>query len=496
MRNKLILIAISISLTSFFVPATTAVESTNANFLTIQPKWVSPEFSGDIGEIFLDSNKRILLSQPAIGYPYATNSMLTVVNNGTLSSIEGMKYPRNYDGSIIGRISTDLFVVDEFFNGAPADDPDRQKAPNWSYPYYQKLFVKNIEGVNVGTGLDKSKIQNLVTLTSNRILTSTVIKGAQPPAKGEIPQFIWKYQLLNSTNFSEPSQIWETQTFNSESDPSWSPFIFSNDSVLLGTEAIKNGQSASCLNLIKVNNVGQLDPSWLAKINSLIKKDPKLSTSSLVYLNPKPFKLINNKLVFSIGIGSGLPNCRSNMQNAYLFVDEKSEILDLKIPNYPIYDNWRNRDILWIECVNSERCLILDRNGKVFWTDENLIEVPKSTYYQLTPLENLAMSGTTFQRNSVPIVKTRIETTVKNWSGMQFLLSSNQIIGIMDSTPNLQIKDPNLNSYWNGIFVASFPVPESPKIFKSVTYVTCAKGKTIKKVALGLSCPKGYKKKP
>jgi hypothetical protein len=495
MKKRIISLATTMTLTLFFTSTTSAAEPSNASFITIQPTWTSPGFSTDINEIFIDSNKRILLSQHASGYPNGTNSMLTVINNGTLSAIEGMKYPQNYDGSIIGRIGTDLFVVDEFFNGAPADDPYRQKAPNWSYPYYQKLFVKNIDGTNIGSGLDKSKIQNLITFTNNRILTSTIIKGSQPPAKGEKPQFIRKYQLLNSTNFSEPNQMWETQTFSSDGDPSWNPYIFSNDSVLLGTETPNTGVGSNCLNLIKVNNLGQPDPSWLTKINSLIQKDPILSSFFLVYLNPNPFNLNTNRLVFLIGIGPGLQNCGTNMQPAFLLMDTKGENLEIKIPNYPKYENWQNRDILWIECVNSDRCIVLDRHGKAFWTDQNLIEIPKSNYYSLLPPENLAISGLTIQRKSNPMIKTSIESTVKNWSAKQFLINHNQIVGIMDSTPNLQIKDPTLMAQWNGQFVASFPLPEIPKVVKTASFASCVKGKTIKKVALGSSCPKGYKKK-
>ena len=495
MKKTVIALASTITLTLFFTSTTSAAEPSNASFITIQPTWTSPGFSTDITEIFIDSNKRILLSQPASGYPNGTNSMLTVVNNGTLSPIEGMKYPQNYDGSIIGRISTDLFVVDEFFNGAPADDPYRQKAPNWSYPYYQKLFVKNVDGVNVGSGLDKSKIQIPVTISNNRMLTTTIIRGAQPPAKGEMPQFVRKYQLLNSVNFAEPTQIWESQTYTSESDPSFNPFIFSDDSVLLGSETPKNGAGSACLNVLKVDSQGKADSSWIAKINNLIQKDPKLSSSFLVYLNPKPLNLGNNRLVFIVGIGAGSPNCRNNMQQAFLFMDIKGENFEIKIPNYPKYDNWQNRDILSIECVNVERCLVLDHYGKIFWTDRNLVEIPKSNYYSLLPPENLVISGVTIQRKSNPMIKTPIVSTVKNWSAKQFLINQNQIVGIMDSTPSLQIKDPSLMAQWNGQFVASFSLPESPKVAKAASFITCVKGKTIKKIASGSSCPRGFKKK-
>ena len=478
------------------VPLSAVGASNTVTFQTIHPTWITPEFSGDYSqELFIQSNQKVLLSQPTLGYPYETTSMmLEITGNGTLIPIKALGYPRNYSASIVGQIGPELFIVDEFFNGAPADDPDRTRMENWRYPSYQKYFVKNLAGENVVAGLDKNRIQRLVNSTASRLLTTTVIKGDSPPAIGEKPQFIHKFQLLNSTNFAEPIQVWESQVFESERDPNWNPFIFANDSVLLGIEEPVTPANTRCGKLIGLNGSGQLDLSWTNSINKLLQINHKTKDLSLVDFNTKPIKLDNNRLVFKLKLNSTQSLCRKTDTQAFLFTDIKGGIIDIKISNYPIFDNWRVREAIWIECVTSDRCLNIDGGGKVYWTDQNLQEVPNSTYYQLLPLDNLPISGTSFRYGSSPITLSPVTSTVKNWNATQVLINNNQIVGLMYAWPNMQ-RDPNFATQWNSNFVASFSIPEIPKIIKTINSITCTKGKTTKKVpGINPKCPKGYKK--
>ena len=474
------------------------IASNTVNFQTIQPAWISPALSSDYSheyKLFTDASQRVLISQFA-GSNHLAKSMLTIVSNGNLTPIEALKYPRNYNGSILGQIGPELFIVDEFFNGAPADDPDRTKMSNWQYPSHQKYFIKNLAGENVSAGLDKNRIQRIVNLTDSRFLTTTVLKGDLPPVKGEKTQFVHKFQLLNSTNFAEPLQIWESQVFESERDPNWNPYIFANDSVLLGIEEPVTPANTRCGKLIGLNSSGQLDLSWSNTINKLLQINPKTKDLSLVDFNTKPIKLDNNRLVFKMKLNSTQSLCRKTDTQAFLFTDIKGEIVDLKISNYPIFDNWRVRESIWIECVTSDRCLNIDGGGKVYWTDQNLQEVSNSTYYQLLPLDNLPISGTSFRYGSSPITLSPVTSTVKNWNATQVLINNNQIVGLLDAQPNMQ-NDPNFATQWNSNFLAGFSIPEAPKVIRSTaTSITCIKGKLTKKISgTNPKCPKGYKVK-
>ena len=478
------------------VPLSAVGASNTVTFQTIHPTWITPAFSGDYSqELFIQSNQKFLLSQPTLGYPYETTSMmLEITGNGTLIPIKALGYPRNYSASIVGQIGPELFIVDEFFNGAPADDPDRTRMENWRYPSYQKYFVKNLAGENVVAGLDKNRIQRLVNSTASRLLTTTVIKGESPPVKGEKPQFIHKFQLLNSTNFAEPIQVWESQVFESERDPNWNPFIFANDSVLLGIEEPVTPANTRCSKLVSLNSLGQLDSSWSNRINTLLRMYSKTKDLSLVNIDTKPIKLSSDRLAFNLTLSTTQSFCRDSNTQAFLITDTKSEIVDLKIPNYPIFENWKLRNVIWIECITLDRCLNIDVSGKVYWTDQNLQEVSNSPYYQLTPPDNLPISGTSARYGANPNTGSPVNSTVKNWNATQVLINHSQIVGLMYAWPNMQ-RDPNFATQWNSNFVAGFSIPEIPKIIKTINSITCTKGKTTKKVpGINPKCPKGYKK--
>ena len=497
MNRRAALQMVALVLVASVLPLSSVGASNSATFQTIQPSWITPAFSNDYSqELFIQSNQKILLSQPTVGYPYETTSMmLEITGNGTITPVVTLKYPRNYAASIVGQIGPDLFIVDEFFNGAPADDPDRTKKPNWQYPSYQKYFIKNLAGENVFAGLDKNRIQKLLKSTNNRLLTTTVIKGDSPPQTGEKPQYIHKFQLVNSTNFSEPLQIWESQIFESERDPSWDPFVFANDSVLLGVEVLPSTANTRCNKLVSLNSLGQLDSSWPEKMSSLLKLNPKTKDLSLVNFNTKPLKLISDRLAFKLTLGATQFFCRNNNTQAFLITDTKGEIISLSVPNYQIFENWKKRDAIWIECMTSNRCLNIDGGGKVYWTDQNLQEVANSSYYQLIPSDNLPISGTSARYGTSPNTGSPVNSTVKSWDATQILKSANQIVGLMSATPNMQ-DDPNLATHWNSNFVAGFLIPETPKVIKTISSIICTKGRTTKKVpGINPKCPKGYVKK-
>ena len=487
---------VSLVLVTSILPLSAVGASNSATFQTIQPAWITSAFSNNYSqELFIQSNQKVLLSQPAQGYPYETTSMmLEITDNGSLTPINALKYPRNYSASIVGQIGPELFVVDEFFNGAPADDPDRTKKPNWQYPSYQKYFVKNLAGDNVSAGLDKNRIQRLLKSTNNRLLTTTVIKGDFPQPVGEKPQYIHKFQLLNSTNFSEPLQIWESQIFESERDPNWDPFVFANDSVLLGIDVLPSRANTRCNKLVNLNSLGQLDSSWPEKINNLLKSNPKTKDLSLVNFSTKPLKLSSDRLAFKLILSATQIFCRNNDTQAFLITDTKGEIISLSVPNYQIFENWKKRDTIWIECITSNRCLNIDGGGKVYWTDQNLQEVANSSYYQLIPSDNLPISGTSARYGANPNTGSPVNSTVKSWDATQILKSANQVVGLMSATPNMQ-DDPNLATQWNSNFVAGFLIPETPKVIKTINSIICVKGKTTKKVSgVNQKCPKGFKK--
>jgi hypothetical protein len=487
---------VSLVLVTSILPLSAVGASNSATFQTVQPTWLTPAFAGDFeGEykLFTDSNQRVLISQFA-GSNHLTKSMLTIVSNGTLTPVEALKYPRNYNGSIVGQIAPELFIVDEFFNGAPADDPDRTKMSNWQYPSHQRYFVKNLAGENVFAGLDKNLIQKLLKTTNNRLLTTKVIKGDSPQPIGEKPQYIHNFQLLNSTNFSEPIQIWESQIFESERDPDWDPFVFANDSVLLGVEVLPRTANTRCSKLVSLNSSGQLDTSWPESINNLIKLNPKTKDLSLINFNTKPLKLSRDRLAFKLTLGSTQSLCRNIDTQAFLITDNKAGIISLSVPNYKIFENWKKRDAIWIECITLDRCLNIDVDGKVYWTDQNLQEVSNSTYYQLIPSNDLPISGTSTRYDANPNTGSPVNSTVKDWRAAQVLKSSNQIVGLMIGRANVQ-NDPNLATQWNSNFVAGFLIPETPKVIKAINSITCVKGKTTKKVSgVNQKCPKGFKK--
>lgn len=495
MNRRSVLQIVALVLVTSVIPLSAVGASNSATFQTIQPTWITPAFSGDYSqELFIQSNQKVLLSQPALGYPYETTSMmLEITGNGTLTPINALKYPRNYSASIVGQIGPELFIVDEFFNGAPADDPDRTKMENWRYPSYQKYFIKNLAGENISAGLDKNRIQRLVRFTDTRFFTTTVIKGDSPPARGEKPQFIHKFQLLNSVNFSEPVQIWESQIFESEQDPNWDPFIFANDSILLGVERPTN---TSCVKLISLNGSGQLDSSWSEAINNLLRVNSKTKDLSVGNFINQPIKLGNDRLVFKMTLSSTQSLCRQTNIQALLITDTKGGIIDLKIPSYPIFDNWKKRELIWIDCITSNRCLNIDGGGKVYWTDQNLQEVSNSSYYQLNPPDNLPINGTSFRYGAGASKSTlfAVNSTVKNWSATQVLINNGQVVGLMSASANMQ-NDPNFATQWNSNFVAGFLIPEIPKVIKTINSITCTKGKTTKKVSgTNPKCPTGYKK--
>lgn len=494
MKNRSLLKVVAIFVVGGLLPSSDSNASNSINFQTIQPIWITSALSGDYSqELFIKSNQKVLLSQPALGYPFETNSMMLEISDaGVVTPIKALGYPRNYSASIVGQVGPDLFIVDEFFNGAPADDPDRTKMENWKYPWYQKYFIKNLSGENVTIGLDKNRIQKLVKATESRLLTTTVIKGDSPPARGEKPQFIHKFQLLNSTNFSEPLQIWESQVFESESDPTWNPFIFLNDSVLLGVESPTNTR---CVKLLSLNSSGQLDLSWSETINKLLKLDTKTKDLSVSNFISQPIKLSNDRLVFKITLGPTQSSCRQSDIQAFLITDTKGGIIDIKITNYPIFDNWKKREVIWIECITLNRCLNIDSSGVVYWTDQNLQEVLGAPYYQLNPPVNLPITGTSYRYGAGPMSKTSVNSTVKNWNVKKVLRSGNQILGLMYAWPNMQ-NDPNLATDWNSNFIASFSIPEIPKVIQNNISITCTKGKTTKKVSgANPKCPKGYQVK-
>ncbi len=496
MNRRSVLQIVVLVLVTSVVPLSAVGAFNSAIFQTIQPTWITPAFSGDYSqELFIQSNQKVLLSQPALGYPYETTSMmLEITGNGTLTPINALKYPRNYSASIVGQVGPELFIIDEFFNGAPADDPDRTKMENWRYPWYQKYFIKNLAGENMSAGLDKNRIQKLLKSTNNRLLTTTVIKGDSPPQIGEKPQYIHKFQLVNSTNFSEPLQVWESQIFESERDPSWDPFVFANDSVLLGVEVLPSTANTRCNKLVSLNSLGQLDSSWPEKINILLKSDLKTKDLSLVNLDTKPLKLSNDRLAFKLTLGATQFFCRNNNIQAFLITDTKGEIISLSVPNYQIFENWKKRDAIWIECITLNRCLNIDGGGKVYWTDQNLQEVANSLYYQLIPSDNLSISGTSARYGTNPNTGSPVNSTVKSWDATQILKSANQIVGLMSATPNMR-DDPNLATQWNSNFVAGFLIPETPKVIKTISSIICTKGKLTKKVSgTNPKCPKGYKK--
>jgi hypothetical protein len=491
-NKRLVFKVVAIFTVAGLLPASDGIASNSVNFQTIQPIWITPAFSGDYSqELFIQSNQKVLLSQPTLGYPYETTSMMfEITSTGTLFPIKALGYPRNYSASIVGQIGPDLFIVDEFFNGAPADDPERTKMPNWQYPSYQKYFVKNLAGENISAGLDKYRIQRLVRFTDTRFLTTTVIKGDSPPARGEKPQYIHKFQLVNSANFSEPLQIWESQIFESERDPNWNPFIFANDSVLLGVERPTNTR---CVKLISLNGLGQLDSSLSEAVNKLLRVNSKTKDLSVSNFISKPIKLSNDRLVFKMTLNSTQSLCRQTDIQAFLITDDRGGIIDLKIPNYPIFDNWKKRDVIWIECITSNRCLNIDGGGKVYWTDQNLQEVLNSAYYQLTPPDNLPISGTSFRNGASPGTLSTVNSTVKNWSATQVLINNGQIVGLMSASANMQ-NDPNFATQWNSNFVSSFSIPEIPKVIKTSISITCTKGKLTREVTgTNPKCPKGYK---
>lgn len=488
---------VSLVLVTSILPLSAVDASNSATFQTIQPAWITPGFSNNYSqELFIQSNQKILLSQPALGYPYETTSMLLEISgNGSLTPINGLKYPRNYSASIVGQIGPELFIVDEFFNGAPADDPDRTKKPNWQYPSYQKYFVKNLAGENVSAGLDKNRIQKLLKSTNNRLLTTTVIKGDFPQPIGEKPQYVHKFQLLNSTSFSEPIQIWESQIFESERDPNWDPFVFANDSVLLGVDVLPSRANSRCNKLVSLNSSGQLDSLWPEKISNLLRLNPKTKDLSLVNFNTKPLKLSNDRLAFKLTLSATQNSCRNIDTQAFLITDTKGEIISLSVPNYQIFENWKKRDVVWIECITLNRCLNIDNDGKVYWTDQNLQEVANSAYYQFIPSDNLPIGGTSARYGANPNTGSPVASTVKDWDAIHILKSVNQIVGLMSAIPNMQ-DDPNLATQWNSNFVAGFLIPETPKVIKANNSITCTKGKTTKKVpGINPKCPKGYVKK-
>ena len=496
MNRRSVLQIVVLVLVTSVVPLSAVGAFNGAIFQTIQPTWITPAFSGDYSqELFIQSNQKVLLSQPALGYPYETTSMmLEITGNGTLTPINALKYPRNYSASIVGQVGPELFIVDEFFNGAPADDPDRTKMENWRYPWYQKYLIKNLAGENMSAGLDKNRIQKLLKSTNNRLLTTTVIKGDSPPQIGEKPQYIHKFQLLNSANFSEPLQIWESQVFESERAPDWNPFIFANDSVLLGIEVPPSSANTYCNKIVFLNSLGQLDASWPEKINNLLKSDLKTKDLSLVNFDTKPLRLSTDRLAFKLTLRATESNCRNNDTQAYLFTNTRGEVISLTVPNYKIFENWKKRDAIWVECISSKICLNIDGDGKVYWTDQNLQEVSNSTYHQLIPSDDLPISGTSFRRGENPKIGSPVNSTVKDWKALKILKSSNQIVGLMSARPNMQ-NDPNFATQWNSNFVASFSIPEIPKVIKTSISITCTKGKLTKKVSgTNPKCPRGYKK--